>query len=79
MIRLEASEYGGTVSVNMVRCVIRVARNQDARRAFLLRTDANEEGRGHHPKTIVEIACDVRLRDFLDLRDGDAVEIEVDP
>ena len=79
VIRLEASEYGGTVSVNMVRCVIRVARNQDARRGFLLRTDANEEGRGHHPKTIVEIACDVRLRDFLGLRDGDAVEIEIDP
>ena len=79
MIRLEAGEYGGTVSVNMVPCVIRVARSQDGRRAFLLRTDANEEGRGHHPKTIVEIACDVRLRDFFDLRDGDAVEIEIEP
>ena len=79
VIRLEASEYGGTVSVNMVPCVIRVARDRDARRGFLLRTDANEEGRGHHPKTIVEIACDVRLRDFFDLRDGDAVEIEIEP
>ena len=79
VIRLEASEYGGTVSVNIVPCVIRVARDQDARRGFLLRTDANEEGRGHHPKTIVEIACDVRLRDFFDLRDGDTVEIEIEP
>ena len=78
VIRLEASEYGGTVSVNMVPCVVRIARDQDARHAFLLRTDANEEGRGHHPKTIVEIACDVRLRDFFDLRDGDAVEIEIE-
>ena len=79
VIRLEASEYGGTVSVNMVSCVIRAAGNRDGRRAFLLRTDANEDGRGHHPKTIIEIACDVRLRDFFDLRDGDAVEIDVEP
>jgi riboflavin kinase len=72
MVRLEASEYGGTVSVNMVPCVIR------GRRAFLLRTDANEEERGHHPKTIVEIATDVRLRDAFALEDGDAVEIEIE-
>jgi riboflavin kinase, archaea type len=72
VIRLEASEYGGTVSVSMVPCTIR------GKKAFLLRTDANEEGRGHHPKTIVEIACDVRLRDFFELHDGDVVEIEID-
>jgi riboflavin kinase, archaea type len=72
VIRLDASEYGGTVSVNMVPCIIR------GRPAFLLRTDANEEQRGHHPKTIVEIACDVRLRDVFKLKDGDVVEIEAD-
>src|SRR5215475_6695110 len=72
VIRLEASEYGGTVSVNMVPCTI------GGKKAFLLRTDANEEGRGHHPKTIVEIACDVRLRDFFELCDGDVVEIEIE-
>lgn len=71
VIRLEASEYGGTVSVSMVACTIR------GKEAFLLRTDANEHGRGHHPKIIVEIACDVRLRDYFGLRDGDIVEIEV--
>jgi riboflavin kinase, archaea type len=31
------------------------------KRAFILRTDTNEEGRGHHPKTIVEVATDVAL------------------
>jgi riboflavin kinase len=56
----------------MVPCRIRGGR------AFLLRTDANEEGRGHHPKTIVEIACDVRLRDVFELEDGDEVEIEIE-
>lgn len=44
---------------------------------MLLRTDANEQGRGHHPKTIIEIATDVKLRDAFHLRDGDEVTIEV--
>lgn len=68
--RLEGEEYGGTVSVNIVPCSI------FGRKAFILRTDANEEGRGHHPKTILEIAADVRLRDHFHLCDGDTVEIE---
>jgi riboflavin kinase len=79
VIRLEASEYGGTVSVNMVPCFIRSLGHSEGKAAFLLRTDANEEERGHHPKTIVEIATDVRLRDAFELKDGDGVEIEVVP
>jgi len=69
--RLEGEEYGGTVSVNILPCLIL------GRRAFILRTDANEEGRGHHPKNIVEVAADVKLRDEFQLADGDLVEIEV--
>ncbi len=71
VIRLEGQEYGGTVSVNLVPCSIR------GKSAFLLRTDANEQERGHHPKTIVEIATDIKLRDHFDLNDGDQVEIEI--
>jgi riboflavin kinase len=71
VLRLEGHEYGGTVSVSMVPCII------EGRKAFLLRTDLNEQGRGHHPKTIIEIATDVRLRDALGLEDGDVVEIEI--
>lgn len=70
-IRLEADEYGGTVSVNLVPCSV------FGRRAFILRTDANEEGRGHHPRSIVEVATDVKLRDHYRLHDGDPVEIEL--
>lgn len=69
VIRLEGHEYGGTVSVSMVPCSI------NGKSAFLLRTDANEEGRGHHPKTIVEIASDIKLREYFHLKDGDLVEI----
>jgi len=72
VVRLEAAEYGGTVSVNLVPCTI------FGRRAVLLRTDANEQGCGHHPKTIIEIATDVKLREAFHLQDGDEVAVEVD-
>lgn len=70
-LRLEAGEYGGTVTVNIVPCSV------FARPAFILRTTANEEGRGHHPRTILEIATDVKLRDAYHLQDGDWVEVEI--
>jgi riboflavin kinase len=70
VIRLEADEYGGDVSVNIVPC------QMFGRRAFLLRTDQSEQGTGHHPRNIIEIATDVRLRDLYQLKDGDIVEVE---
>jgi CTP-dependent riboflavin kinase len=57
--------------VNIVPCQI------FDRRALLLRTDQNEQGTGHHPRNIIEIATDVRLRDAKQLKDGDWVEVEV--
>lgn len=71
VIRLEKEEYGGTVSVSIVPCTI------FGRRAFLLRTDANEAGNGHHPRNIIEIATDIKLRDAYGLRDGDEVEVRL--
>jgi riboflavin kinase len=70
VIRLEAHEYGGRVSVSIVPCRI------FDRRAFLLRTDQNEQGVGHHPRNVIEIATDIRLRDAFQLKDGDWVEVE---
>jgi riboflavin kinase, archaea type len=72
IIRLEAEEYNGTVSVNIVPCKI------NGKEAFILRTDKNEAGTGHHPRTIIEIASDVMLRDKFNLKDGDEVTIEVE-
>jgi riboflavin kinase len=69
-LRLEASEYGGRVSVSIVPCRI------FDRRAFLLRTDQNERGTGHHARKVIEIATDIRLRDAYQLSDGDWVEVE---
>ena len=71
VMRLEAAEYGGSVSVSLLPCTIL------GRKAYILRTDANDQGRGDHPLTVVEIATDVRLRDQFDLKDGDAVTIEL--
>lgn len=70
VVRLEAHEYGGTVSVSIVPCRI------FDRPAFLLRTDPNELGTGHHPRNIIEIATDIRLRDVYQLKDGDWVDVE---
>ncbi len=70
-LRLEAQEYGGTVSVNLVPCSV------FGRAAFILRTDANEDGRGHHAKTIIEIATEVKLRDCYHLEDGDMVDVHI--
>ena len=44
-------------------------------RAFILRTDLNESGQGPHPKNLVEVAAEVRLRDAYGLQDGDMVEV----
>jgi riboflavin kinase, archaea type len=70
VIRLEANEYGGSVSVSIVACRI------FGRQAFSLRTDQNEQGVGHHPRNVIEVATDVRLRDAYQLDDGDWVEVE---
>jgi riboflavin kinase len=70
-MRLEKEEYGGTVSINIVPCRI------FAEDAVILRTDSNESGEGTHPKTLIEVACEIRLRDKYQLKDGDIVHIEV--
>ena len=67
--RLEAEEYGGTVSVNIVPCKV------FGRRAVILRTD-KAEGEPQSRK-IIEVACEVKLREQHQLRDGDVLEVEV--
>lgn len=71
-MRLEGEEYGGTVSINIVPC--RIFEEE----AVILRTDTNERGEGLHPKTVVEVACEIKLRDKYHLKDGDIVQIEVE-
>ena len=72
VIRLEKEEYGGTVSVSIVPCKI------FATKAFIMRTDKNEAGLGRYPKTIIEVASAVKLRDKYNLKDGDPIEVEVE-
>jgi riboflavin kinase len=71
-LRLEAHEYDGSVNVSIIPCRLL------GRRAFILRTDNNERGTGDHPRTVVEIASDVRLREACGLANGDEVTIQID-
>ena len=71
-LRLEGTEYGGTVSVSLVPCTV------FGRRAFILRTDKEDAGLGSHPFEVVEVATDIKLREAYDLQDGSVVEIELD-
>jgi riboflavin kinase len=66
-LRLEAEEYGGAVSVNIIPCRLL------GERAFILRTDAAERDSKH----VIEVACELKLRDKYNLRDGDTVRVEV--
>ena len=67
--RLEAEEYGGTASVNIVPCKI------FGRKAVILRTDrADSESES---KRIIEVACEIKLREQYQLKDGDVVAVEV--
>jgi riboflavin kinase len=70
-MRLEGEEYGGTVSVYIVPC--RIFEEQ----AVILRTERCESEVGTHARRVVEVACEVKLRDKYRLRDGDTVRIEV--
>lgn len=67
--RLEAAEYGGAVSVNIVPCTIL------GKKAVILRTDKADSEEAS--RTILEVACEVRLRDEFNLQDGDLVEVEI--
>ena len=66
-IRLGPPEYG--VPLSLVPCTM------EGIDGFIIRTDKNDRAEGDHPPTVVEIAAPVRLRDALQLEDGDEVEI----
>ena len=70
-LELPADPARGTVRVLVTPC--RVG-DLDA---FVLRTEANEEGRGDHPTTLVEVAAAVHLRSALGLEDGDEVTLVI--
>ena len=70
-LRLEKEEYGGSVSVNLVPCRIFDLPG------IILCTDLNESGQGPHPKNLIEVAAEVRLRDAYGLHDDDMVKVEL--
>ena len=71
VILLEKEEYGGRVSVSLLPCSV------SGIQGCIMRIDPNADGTGDHPKTIIEVAAQVRLRDALNVSDGDIVTIKV--
>jgi CTP-dependent riboflavin kinase len=71
-MRIPPADLGGRVGMNIVPCRIM------GLPAFVLRTDQNEAGAGHHARDVIEIAAAIRLRDEFGLSDGDTVVIEID-
>ena len=71
-IRLEKEEYGGRISVSMVKCCI------FGRDAYILRTDSDTGKYGYSPEQILEIATDLKLCNRYNLNDGDIVEVEIE-
>ncbi|HEY0003289.1 MAG TPA: DUF120 domain-containing protein [Pyrinomonadaceae bacterium] len=70
-LRLDKEDYGGTVTIYIVPCTI------FGRKAFILRPESNEKGFGTHARSVIEVACDVKLRELYNLEDGDVVQVEV--
>lgn len=68
-LRLEPPDIA--VGMNIVPCEI------EGVAAFILRTDKNNEGRGDHAPSVIEVAAPVHLRTTLGLEDGDEVEVVV--
>ena len=71
VILLEKEEYGGRVSVSLLPCSV------SGIQGCIMRIDPNADGTGDHPKTIIDAAAQVRLRDALNVSDGDIVTIKV--
>ena len=67
--RTERGDFGGTVSTSLMPCRV------NGIKAFILRASKGES-RGSR-KTVVEIASDVGIRNRLNLKDGDLVEISL--
>lgn len=72
-LRLPPAVLGGRVGMNIIPCRFMGIP------AFILRTDQNEAGIGHHDRKVLEIGAAVSLRDRFDLADGEVVTIEIDP
>ncbi len=65
--RLEASEVG--VGIGFVSCRL------NGEPCWVVRTDRNNAGTGHHPLTVVEVVSRAHLRTALGLEDGDDVNL----
>jgi len=64
-----ARRFSAGLALSLIPCQI------EGIEAWVLRTDKNESGTGDHPRTLVEIVSDKRLREVAGLADGDEVTV----
>lgn len=65
--KIVAEEYGGNFDVLIKECEIL------GHKAYIVRTEKNNQKGGDHPLNIVEIVSDVNLRNEENLQDGDEI------
>lgn len=69
-LQVNAVEVG--VDLGLVPCVV------SGIPCWILRTDNNNAGTGHHDLAVLEIVSAVHLRSALALSDGDEVSVEIE-
>ncbi len=69
--KIMASEYGGDYDVLVLKCKIL------EKEAYIVRTTKNNSFDGDHKPNVIEIVADEKLREKLNLKDGDTVCINI--
>lgn len=73
-----ASQGNGYEDLHYAACRIVARKSKRSQDALIVRTSTQAKGRSKHGRAILEIAAPVRLREVLELSDGDAVNVELD-
>jgi len=68
---IQKEEYDGEEKVYIKRCEL------NGHQVYAVRSAINEEERGEHPLTILEIISDINLREKFNLKDEDIVNIDI--
>lgn len=69
--QIEKDEYNGQEFLKLQRCRVR------GLRCCIMRPNTHEEGNGDGAK-VIEIMAETKLRDALELNDGDPLDVEIE-
>lgn len=69
--KIKADEYGGNLDVLVKQCEIM------GHKGYMVRTEKNNQKGGDHPLNIIEIVCDINIRNTKHLKDDDEVTVSI--